>query len=93
MNKSLNIITEMILNLKRLDDYDRFTDWIRPLQVDFPSYFYLIPNLSANHREVPPSLRHLVQIKNSKMSTNFKISKFFKISKLKKYKFIKLNFF
>jgi hypothetical protein len=27
----LNIITEMILNLKRLDDYDRLTDWIRPL--------------------------------------------------------------
>ena len=21
----------MILNLKRLDDYDRLTDWIRPL--------------------------------------------------------------
>jgi hypothetical protein len=23
--------TEMILNLRRLDDYDRLTDWIRPL--------------------------------------------------------------
>jgi hypothetical protein len=27
----MNIITEMILNLKRLDDYDRLTDWISPL--------------------------------------------------------------
>ena len=27
----MNIITEMILNLRRLDDYDRLTDWIRPL--------------------------------------------------------------
>jgi hypothetical protein len=25
----VNIITEMILNLKRLVDYDRLTDWIR----------------------------------------------------------------
>jgi len=30
----MNIITEMILNLKRLDDYDRLTDWIAPLHVD-----------------------------------------------------------
>ena len=24
-----------------------------------PSYFYLIPNILANHRELPPSLHHL----------------------------------
>ena len=31
-----------------------------------PSYFYLIPNLSANHRELPPSLRHLMQFANQR---------------------------
>ena len=29
---------EMILNLKRLDDYDRLTDWIHPLARGLPIY-------------------------------------------------------
>jgi hypothetical protein len=31
-----------------------------------PSYFHLIPNLSANHHEFPPSLRHLMQFTNQR---------------------------
>jgi hypothetical protein len=29
---------QMILNLKRLDDYDSLTDWIRPLARGLPIY-------------------------------------------------------
>ena len=46
-----------------------------------PSYFYLIPNLSASHRELPPSLRHLVQFTNQKFKNFKKFQKFHKISK------------